>query len=116
MVAILLASLFTVAVVLAGHYDAILVYVESIDGLFLGLTALTLFVFRQRQKTEPPEFAFRAPGHPWTTGAFVAVNWMVVANSFYRYRANALLVLGILLAGIPLYFYWRRRARQDQQL
>jgi hypothetical protein len=46
----------------------------------------------------------------------VAVNWMVVANSFYRYRANALLVLGILVAGIPLYFYWGRRARQDQQL
>ena len=89
---------------------------ESIDGLFLGLTAVTLFVFRQRQKTERPEFAFRAPGHPWTTVAFVAVNWMVVANSFYRYRANALLVLGILLAGIPLYFYWRRRAREDQQL
>ena len=113
--AILLASLLTVAVVLVGHYDAILVYVESIDGLFLGLTAVTLFVFRQ-QKTQRPEFAFRAPGHPWTTVAFVAVNWMVVANSFYRYRANALLVLGILLAGIPLYFYWTRRARQDQQL
>jgi APA family basic amino acid/polyamine antiporter len=113
-VAILLASLLTVAVVLEGHYDAILVYVESIDGLFLGLTAVTLFVFRQRQKTERPEFAIRARGHPWTTVAFVAVNWMVVANSFYRYRANALLVLGILLAGIPLYFYWRRRARQDQ--
>jgi APA family basic amino acid/polyamine antiporter len=78
------------------------------------LTAVTLSVFRQRQKTERTEFAFRAPGHPWTTAAFVAVNWLVVANSFYRYRANALLLLGILLAGIPLYFYWRRRARQDQ--
>ena len=114
-VAILLASLLTVTVVLAGHYDAILVYVESIDGLFLGLTAVTLFVFRQQKGPGRPQSAFRAPGHPWTTVAFVAVNWMVVANSFYRYRANALLVLGILLAGFPFYFYWRRRARQDQQ-
>jgi APA family basic amino acid/polyamine antiporter len=114
-VAILLASLLTVVVVLAGHYDAILVYVESIDGLFLGLTALTLFVFR-RQETKQSGLEFRAPGHPWTTVAFVAANWLVVANSFYRYRGNAILVLGILLAGVPLYFSWRRRSRRDQQV
>ena len=110
-VAILLASLLTVAVLLAGHYDAILVYVESMDGLFFGLSALTLFVFRHRQKAEGSHSEFRAPGHPWTTVIFVAVNWLVVANSFYRYRANALLLLGILLAGVPLYFYWSKSAR-----
>jgi hypothetical protein len=38
----------------------------------------------------------------------VAAYWVVVANSFYKYRANAALVLGILLAGVPLYFYWSR--------
>jgi basic amino acid/polyamine antiporter, APA family len=110
--AILLASLLTVAVLLAGHYDAILVYVESMDGLFFGLSALTLFVFRQRQKAEGSHSEFRAPGHPWTTVIFVTVNWLVVANSFYRYRANALLLLGILLAGVPLYFYWSKSARR----
>jgi basic amino acid/polyamine antiporter, APA family len=104
--AILLASLLTVAVVLAGHYDAILVYVESMDGLFMGLTALTLFVLRKRETETDKELLFRNPGHPWTTLIFVCVYWLVVANSFYRYRANAALVLGILLAGLPLYFYW----------
>jgi APA family basic amino acid/polyamine antiporter len=111
MVAILLASLLTVAVVLAGHYDAILVYVESIDGLFMGLTALTLFVFRRRQTRAQSGFAFRNPGHPWTTLIFVCAYWLVVANSLYRYRGNALLVFGILLAGVPLYFYWKSQGR-----
>lgn len=111
-VAILLASLLTVTVLLAGHYDAILVYVESMDGLFFGLSALTLFVLRRRQMAEGVQSAFRAPGHPWTTIAFVAVNWLVVANSFYRYRANALLLLGILLAGVPTYFYWSSTKRK----
>jgi basic amino acid/polyamine antiporter, APA family len=110
--AILLASLLTVGVVLAGHYESILVYVESMDGLFLGLTALTLFVFRRRQRSEQTKAVFPVPGHPWSTGVFVAINWAVVANSFYRYRANALLILAILLAGVPLYFYWSRRPRQ----
>jgi APA family basic amino acid/polyamine antiporter len=108
-VAILVASLLTMAVVLAGNYDAILVYVESMDGLFFGLSALALFVLRGRAAAAGIEAAFRAPGHPWTTLIFVAAYWVVVANSFYRYRANAALVLGILLAGVPLYFYWSGR-------
>ena len=113
-VAILLASLLTTAVVLAGNYDAILVYVESMDGLFFGLSALALFVFRRRARAEGTEGAFRAPGHPCTTMIFVAAYWVVVANSFYKYRANAALVLGILLAGVPLYFYWSRAKRTNK--
>jgi APA family basic amino acid/polyamine antiporter len=111
-VAILLTSLLTVTVILVGHYDAILVYVESVDGLFFGLSALALFVFRKRAKAAGLAVAFRAPGHPWTTILFVAAYWLVVANSFYRYRQNALIVLGILLAGLPLYFYWSRGNRK----
>jgi len=116
-VAILLASLLTMAVVLAGNYDAILVYVESTDGLFFGLSALALFVLRRRAEAAGTKAVFRAPGHPWTTLIFVAAYWVVVANSFYKYRANAALVLVILLAGVPLYFYWSRsRSRRDSSL
>jgi APA family basic amino acid/polyamine antiporter len=110
-VAILLAGLLTMAVVLAGNYDAILVYVESMDGLFFGLSAAALFVLRKRALASGQEVAFRAPGHPWTTIIFVAAYWLVVANSFYRYRTNAALVLGIMAAGVPLYFYWSRGNR-----
>ena len=110
--AILLASLLTVTVILVGHYDAILVYVESVDGLFFGLSALALFVLRRRARLSGVETPFRAPGHPWTTILFAAAYWLVVGNSFYRYRQNALLVLGILLAGVPLYFYWSRTNRR----
>src|SRR5262250_1359004 len=109
--AILLASLLAVTVILVGHYDAILVYVESVDGLFFGLSALALFTLRRRARLAGLETAFRAPGHPWTTILFVAAYWLVVGNSFYRYRQNALIVFGILLVGVPLYFYWSRNAQ-----
>jgi len=114
-VAILLAGLLTVTVILVGHYDAILVYVESVDGLFFGLSALALFVLRRKAKEGGVEAAFRAPGHPWTTLLFVAAYWLVVGNSFYRYRQNALIVLGILLAGVPLYFYWSRSGTASRE-
>jgi len=110
--AILLASLLTVAVVLVGHFEAIINYTESMDGLFLGMSALTLLIFRKRQESTDPTPIIRVPGHPWTTLLFVAINWLIVANSLYRYRANAILVLAILLGGLPLYFYWSRKTRR----
>jgi APA family basic amino acid/polyamine antiporter len=113
--AILLASLLTVAVILVGHYDAILVYVESMDGLFFGLTALALVVLRQQMTVAGGQLEIRALGHPWLTIGYVAVNWLVVANSFYRYRGNTLLMLGILAAGVPLYFYWSRGSRRTEK-
>ena len=110
--AILLASLLTVAVVLVGHFEAIINYTESMDGLFFGMTALTLLIFRKRQESTDSAPAIRVPGHPWTTLVFVAINWLIAANSLVRYRSNALLVLGIWLAGLPLYFYWSRKTRK----
>jgi basic amino acid/polyamine antiporter, APA family len=110
--AILLASLLPVAVVLVGHFEAIINYTESMDGLFFGLTASTLLVFRKRQRSTDPVPIIRVPGHPWTTLIFIVMNWLIVANSLYRYRANAVLVLGILLAGLPLYLYWSSKTRK----
>ena len=44
------------------------------------------------------------PGHPWTTLLFIAVSWLVVANTIYKYPANSLLGFAILLLGLPVYW------------
>ena len=100
-VAIVLQSIWTMVIALSGRYEQILNYVVSMDFIFFGLTASTLFVFRRR-----PESVKRTPGHPWTTAIFVAVCWLVVANTIYRYPGNTLIGMSILLAGVPVYFLW----------
>ena len=50
---------------------------------------------------------FRVPGHPYTTIFFTAVCWAVVAGTVYSYPRNTVIGLGIVLAGIPIYFFWR---------
>jgi basic amino acid/polyamine antiporter, APA family len=94
--AIVLNSLLAIAVLAVGRYDQILTYVESMDLLFFGLTATTLFVFRRREKRATETFGwdsvplFRAPGHPWTTLVFIAVCFLVVLNSLFRNHRNTL--------------------------
>jgi APA family basic amino acid/polyamine antiporter len=104
--AIVLQSVWTIVVALSGRYEQILNYVVSMDFLFFGLTGLSLFVFRARQKKNNDVPGYRAPGHPFTTAAFVLISWLVVLNTIYKYPKNSLLGVSILLLGIPVYVSW----------
>jgi APA family basic amino acid/polyamine antiporter len=113
--AIMLQGVVAIAITLWGKYDQILNYVVSVDFIFFGATALSIFVFRRRQKAAAASVAAGAsgiantPGHPVTTALFVAICWLVVINTVLRYPLNTLIGLGILLAGIPAFFFWRWR-------
>ena len=112
-VAILLQSIWTIVIALSGRYEQILNYVVSMDFLFFGLTATTIFVFRRRaaRGSAASVTGYRVPGHPLTTGLFVAICWWIVANTVYRFPGNSLIGFGLLLAGVPAYWAWRRRNR-----
>jgi APA family basic amino acid/polyamine antiporter len=111
-VAIILQSLWTVVIALTGRYEQILNYVISMDFLFFGLTATTIFVFRHRaaRREMNASASYRMPGHPLTTIVFITLCWWVVGNTIYRYPQNSLVGFALLLAGIPVYWFWSRRA------
>jgi APA family basic amino acid/polyamine antiporter len=110
-VAIVLQSAWTIVIALSGRYEQILNYVISMDFLFFGLTATTLFVFRRRAARGEmyASQAYRMPGHPVSTALFAAICWWIVANTVYRYPQNSLVGFVLLMAGIPVYWFWSRR-------
>ncbi len=114
--AIALLGALISATVLLGTYEQILSYVVVMDWLFFGLSASCLFVFRARDARRggaaAQELGYRVPGHPWTTGVFVAVAWLVVLNTIYKYPRNAGVALCILFSGVPVYSLFRGRARR----
>jgi APA family basic amino acid/polyamine antiporter len=110
--AIVLQSVWTIVVALSGRYEQILNYVVSMDFLFFGLTGASLFVFRARQKSGDVP-GYRAPGHPFTTAAFVLISWLVVMNTIYKYPKNSLLGVSILLLGIPVYAFWAAKKKGE---
>jgi APA family basic amino acid/polyamine antiporter len=111
-VAIVLQSVWTMVIALSGRYEQILNYVIAMDFLFFGLTATTIFVFRRRavRGEMSASQGYRMPGHPVSTVMFVAICWWVVGNTIYRYPQNSLIGFALLLAGIPVYWFWSRRA------
>jgi APA family basic amino acid/polyamine antiporter len=137
MLAIALQGAMAIAITLWGQYEQILNYVVSVDFIFFGATALCIFVFRRRARplslgegrgegvsgraVDPPltppkgrgSRTTSVPGHPVTTALFVAICWLVVINTVYRYPGNTLIGLGILLAGIPAFYFWRWRNKHE---
>jgi APA family basic amino acid/polyamine antiporter len=101
--AIVLQSIWTLVIVFSGTYEQILSYVVCMDWVFFGLSASSLFVLRRRGRAK-----LRVPGHPVTTIVFCAVCVFIVLNTIYRYPANTLIAVGILLSGIPVYYLWKR--------
>ena len=106
-VAIVLQGIVATIITLSGRYEQILNYVVSVDFIFFGVTAASLIVFRRRDAAAA---AYRVPGHPWTTGLFVLTCALVVASTVAKHPANTAIGLGILLTGVPVYFFWRRGA------
>src|SRR5678815_4274663 len=93
-VAIALQGLLAIVIALVGEYDRILNYVVSIDMIFFGLTACCIFVFRKREASS----VTRVPGHPITTIIFIAICWLVVINTVYRYPQNTLIGIAITVS------------------
>jgi APA family basic amino acid/polyamine antiporter len=121
-VAIALQGLWAMVITLSGNYEQILNYFVAMDCLFFGLSATCLFVFRARDaraivrggagSVRTP--GYRVPGHPWTTGLFIAACWLVVGSSFYKYPMNSLIGAAIVAASVPIYFLWGARNARNR--
>jgi len=109
-VAIALQGALAAVIAYSGSYAQILNYVVSVDFIWFGLTAVSLFVFRKQQHADADaRKGFRVPGHPFTTVLFITACALIVAATVYEYPANSALGFAILLTGVPVYFLWRGR-------
>jgi basic amino acid/polyamine antiporter, APA family len=108
--AIALQGVWAVTIAMSGRYEQILNYVVAIDAIFFGLTGVALVVFRRRdtENARAPG-RFRTPGHPWTTLLFVAAFWIVALNTVVQFPSSAGIGVLVLLAGVPVYWWWSRR-------
>jgi len=89
------------ALMATNSYDQLLSYVVFADWLFFGLTAAALFVLGG---------PVGVPGHPVTTGLFVAVAFGIVVNSFIATPTQSL-IGSMILAAAALAFFAQGKQR-----
>jgi APA family basic amino acid/polyamine antiporter len=105
--AIVLQGVWAVLLLFSKKYGDLLDYVVFGDWIFFGLNAVGLFILRRHDGDR--QIPFRTPLHPWTTLLFIAAAAYVVIGSVASNPRNAAIGSALLLAGLPIFLFWRSR-------
>jgi APA family basic amino acid/polyamine antiporter len=92
---------------LSGSYDALTDSVIFASWLFYGLSTGSLFVFRRTMPEAPRPY--RALGYPVVPVIFLIVTAALLINTFVAAPREALRGVAVMIAGLPLYWYWSRK-------
>jgi APA family basic amino acid/polyamine antiporter len=76
------------------------------EWLFFALMAAGLFVLRRRPEYAP---AYRAWGYPMVPLVFIAASLAIVVNQLLSDPVDAVLGLGMVAIGAPIYYLWHAR-------
>jgi basic amino acid/polyamine antiporter, APA family len=106
--AIVAQGLWSAVLVLCGSLSQLVSYTGFAVVLFSAVAVSCVFVLRRRDPAAPRPF--RAWGYPWAPGIFVAACAAMVVNEMIRNGATALVGVAVILAGVPVYFLFARRA------
>jgi basic amino acid/polyamine antiporter, APA family len=92
---------------LSGNFEQIVNYFAFIDYLFFGLAVAAVIILRRRYPEMPRPF--RMWGYPVTPLLFLGVTAWYLSQVLIHRFADSMVGIGIMLIGVPFYWYWRRQ-------
>lgn len=104
--AIIAQAIWSTVLVLCGSLSQLVSYTGFAVILFSAIAVLCVFVLRHREPDAPRPF--RAWGYPWAPGIFVIAGAAMVVNEMIRNGATAIAGVAVIVAGIPVYYLFRR--------
>jgi APA family basic amino acid/polyamine antiporter len=95
---------------LSGRYEQLYTYATFFVILAYAATGIALFVFRRRRPDLPRPY--RCWGYPVVPFVFVVTTILLAVNTVREQPVETLAGIGILILGLPFYFWMRRRPRE----
>jgi APA family basic amino acid/polyamine antiporter len=99
-------GIVAVALTLTGSYVQLATYVVFVSFLFYGLSALAVLVLRRTEPGLPRPY--RTWGYPVTPVVFIGFALYLVADTILQTPRESAVGAGLVLLGLPAYWYWRR--------
>ena len=105
--AILMQGIWAAVIALTGTYEALGSFAMLAAFVFYGLSVAGVIVLRKKRPLAVRPY--RMWGYPWTATIFVVVAAGFVANTVIETPRPAAACLVLMTAGIPVYWFWRRK-------
>ncbi len=106
--AILVQGIWASLLALSGSYETIVSYALFAMWLFHGMTVFGVILLRRRDPDRPRPY--RMWGYPLSPLLFALFAGWLVVNTFVSRPGPSLAGTVIITAGIPIYYFWKKRA------
>jgi APA family basic amino acid/polyamine antiporter len=106
-------GVWATVLVFSGSYDVLTDYAIFAVLIFVALSTASVFVFRRR--LPDAERSYRTLGYPVVPILFLLVAGWLIVNTLIATPGRAMAGVGLMLAGLPFYWYWSRGSRTDDR-
>jgi APA family basic amino acid/polyamine antiporter len=106
-VSILALSAWAALLTLSGSYRQLFTYVIFASWILYGMTTAAVVVLRIKQPDLPRPY--RTVGYPFVPVLFVLLAFALVLSTLLDSPRESLRGLGLIVLGLPFYFYWKNR-------
>jgi APA family basic amino acid/polyamine antiporter len=110
--AVIAGSAWAAVLAASGTFEQLLTYVVFTGWIFYALGAAAVLVYRRREPDTPRPY--RVPGYPFTPLLFVVAAAALVLNTIVAEPLRALVGLGLLITGVPVYLIWQYRTTRSR--
>lgn len=97
-----------ILILFIGTFERLFTYVIFGQWIFFGLTVAAVIILRKKRPDLPRPY--KTWGYPITPIIFILAALYISINSLITQFWNAMGGLGIILLGLPFYFYWKRKS------
>ncbi|MGH9901070.1 MAG: APC family permease, partial [Pyrinomonadaceae bacterium] len=104
--ALVAQAVWSCVLALSGSFDTLTDYVIFAAWIFYGLNTASVFIFRRR--VPEAERPYRTWGYPVVPAVFLLVTAWLLVNTVMATPRQALIGLGLIALGLPIYWYWSR--------
>lgn len=105
--AFVIQAIWASVLVLSGSFDQLTDMLVFASFIFYGATTLGVFILRKRMPDTPRPY--KAWGYPIVPALFILFCIALIGITLIGKPREALLGLGLMMTGIPFYYYWTRK-------
>ena len=110
-VSIVVLSLWSAVLVLSGRYDDLFNLVIFASWILYGMTAAAVLVLRWKQPALVRPY--RTLGYPVVPLLFIIGAIILLVSTAFDRPRESFMGVGLIVAGLPFYHYWKKRLRND---
>jgi len=106
MVALIVQGVWACILTASGSYDQLYTYVVFVSWLFYAMSCGAVIVLRCKAPNMPRPY--RTWGYPVVPVIFILFAIWLMINTIVEAPRDAAIGAGIMLSGLPIYFYWKK--------